>query len=236
MRFSLRGEAMSKEKSLVPGLDSGVCEWLGVEGVWWTSTSLTLPRGLLFDQYRVIAKKLEGGHRQCQWGLADLLHQGEGLFGERYAQISAELNLNAQYLMDLKSVAARVAPELRREGLSFGHHRAVASLEREAQKKLLDLAERNCWTREVLTAAVKQYQASLEAPPSEESDEERVFYPEGTEDHGSLVTDPLAEFDVQEIIQKVLELLEPASELEIRQVLAAIQRRYLPRRIEVEVQ
>lgn len=39
--------------------------------------------------------------------------------------------------------------------------------------------------------------------------------------------EPLEDFDVRAVTQKILSLLEPASELEIREVLAAIQRRFL---------
>src|SRR5262249_50839658 len=77
--------------------------------------------------------------------------QGEGLFGQRYSQISAELNLHEQYLRDLQSVASRVAPEIRRANLSFGHHRVIASLEPQNQKKILDLAEKHGWSRDDLT-------------------------------------------------------------------------------------
>jgi hypothetical protein len=147
-------EIFGTKKNVVPGLDYLPVsrDWLGIEGIRWTPTSLTLPKGFSdFDLYKAIAKKIEGAHRFCQWALADLLHQGEGIFGERYAQISAELNLHRQYLMDLKSVASRVAPELRREALSFSHHRVIASLAPKDQKKILDLAEKNKWNREELT-------------------------------------------------------------------------------------
>jgi hypothetical protein len=43
------------------------------------------------------------------------------------------------------------------------------------------------------------------------------------------VVDPLAEFNVKKVIEKILDMLEPASELEVRQVVNAIQKRFLVR-------
>jgi hypothetical protein len=228
-------------KLLIHDQEVALIKWLNLQGARITPCALILPEDIDFDTWAAMGPKLGKLKRFSTWAVADWLATGEIVFNESYSQACDSTGLDPAYLMILKHVASKVSPERRRESLSFTHHRLVAQLSASEQDKFLDLAERNCWSREVLTEAVRRYQAGLEAPQSNEPEIERVFYREGTKDHGSLIVDrdgdPLDEFNVQKIISKILELLEPASELEIRQVLAAISRRYLPvRRIEVEVQ
>jgi hypothetical protein len=218
--------------------------WLGVRAKM-TPVSLTLPDNLSYEQWAEIGPRVAQVKRFTTWALSDWLNHGEQKWGEMYAQAVDATGFEPNYLCIVKSVGAAIDPSRRRESLSFSHHRLVAPLEPDEQTKLLDLAERNQWSRDQLAVAVQQFKKNIE-PPSEEPDEtetdgqspevEQVFYREATEYHGSVVVDPLAEFDVKLVIAKILTILEAASELEVRQVISAIKQRFLPvRKIEAEI-
>ena len=61
--------------------------------------------------------------------------QGEALYGELYAQGMDATGLSHQTLMNLASVARRVAPEVRRGGeISHAHHAEVSKFDTAAEQ------------------------------------------------------------------------------------------------------
>ena len=66
-----------------------------------------------------------------------------------------EIGLSAGALFNLASVARRVQSSRRREGLSWDHHAAVASLPAAVGDRLLDGAEAGGWSRERVRGAVR---------------------------------------------------------------------------------
>lgn len=81
-----------------------------------------------------------------QWWVGDWMLLGEGLFGQPAAQGSID-GIDPGYLSSIIRVALRVPRSVRREGLSFSHHKEVASLTPEEQAKWLKKAEKGGWTR-----------------------------------------------------------------------------------------
>jgi len=71
--------------------------------------------------------------------IGDLINFGESAYGEKYSQF-LPLGYSYGHLRNLASVMARVPMEHRKEGLEFGHYRAVASLTDEQQEEYLQLA------------------------------------------------------------------------------------------------
>jgi hypothetical protein len=208
----------------------------GIKGIELTPVSLAMSKEATLDGLKVFGERLGARVRSYQWWIGDMFHQGEARFGERFHQISDATGLSYEYLNKVKSVASKVAPQERRASLPFSFHFIVSSLLPKEQKTFLDLAERHKMTREELAAEVREFKQGIEAPrdeaPGSEEHENRGeeggengFYHDPDEDEN-----PLDEFDVEEVTRKVLELLEPASELEVKQVIGAIQRRYLPAR------
>jgi hypothetical protein len=92
--------------------------------------------------------KMDAG---IQFGLGDWWAFGEARrsYGERakiVRETAEKLRYDLKSLMQLGYVARRVAPSLRNELLYWSHHKEVAPLDPEDQKKWLDKAVRHNWT------------------------------------------------------------------------------------------
>ena len=106
-----------------------------------STVGLDLPPDLTFEQWSGIGAALRGVNRSLQWWLGDWLRYGERRYGEMYAQAVEDTGKNYQTLANAKWVAERFADfSLRRENLSWSHHKEVAG--RADAAELLDLAER----------------------------------------------------------------------------------------------
>ena len=126
------------------------------KGVELTDTGLLMPEGLPYDAWAELGSAIGRSRRVMTWALGDWLVFGEHAYGEKYAQAADATGYDAGSLMNLSSVCSRVKREIRREGLSMEHHRAVAFLESDDEKVAwLDKAEKHGWGREELRARVK---------------------------------------------------------------------------------
>src|SRR5882724_3074926 len=107
-----------------------------------TPTSLTLPRGLSYEQTAQALRLLGGIGRACMFWVADALLYAETHFGEdKFSQLAEELGFAEKTLHNALRVAVAWPPKRRREGLEFGHHEALAALEEEDQEHWASLAE-----------------------------------------------------------------------------------------------
>lgn len=95
--------------------------------------------------------------RASPWWIGDLLNSGDARFGEAFSQ-ACEGIVSADMLQRYESVARRVPPSVRRPGLSWSAHAAVARLPPDEQRKMLALAEKNGWTSEQLRVYVRDQQ------------------------------------------------------------------------------
>jgi len=102
---------------------------------------------------------LEGS---IQWALGDWLNYGESKWGEKYAQAVEDTGYYNQTLRDDKWVSSRIDLSLRKDNLTFSHHKEVASLEPDEQEELLDRAESDNLTVRQLRDAVRQKKAHNE--------------------------------------------------------------------------
>jgi hypothetical protein len=150
-------KAKRSNEALVPDKNSQLQKWLDVPSAKITPCALILPKNMDFDVWAPLGPKVARLKRFCAWALGDWLSYGEIVYGETYSQACDTTGLNPEYLMILKSVASRIEPHRRRPALSFSHHKAVASLEPREQDRLLDAAEKNQWTREAISAAVREF-------------------------------------------------------------------------------
>lgn len=76
-------------------------------------------------------------HEAVRFAIGDALITGEELYGEEAFQSFEELNLSEDARFEYRRVSAKVPFSRRRKGLSWSHHRAVASLEPPEQKEWL---------------------------------------------------------------------------------------------------
>lgn len=125
---------------------------LGVRG---TATELILPPGLPVETWLLVMRGLGSIVQASAFWVGDGLLGGEEAYGEMYSQAEAELGLSEQTLTNYVYTCRHVLPDMRRPELSFGHHSAVASLDRDQQAHYLGLAVENGWSRADLREAIK---------------------------------------------------------------------------------
>ncbi len=96
--------------------------------------------------------------RASPWWIGDLLCQGDARFGEMFSQV-CEGEVSAEMLQRYESVARRVPPENRRDGLSWSAHAAVARLACDDQQTMLARAEASGWNSDQLRKQVRRFLA-----------------------------------------------------------------------------
>ena len=105
-----------------------------------TETSLTLDATCTEHDYQHTLRLLGRIGRAAMWWLGDALLFGEMRLGEKAAQFADASGYAPGTLANAMWVARAIPPSRRREGLSWGHHAAVASLEPAHQETLLTRA------------------------------------------------------------------------------------------------
>ncbi len=108
----------------------------------------------------------EGG---VQFWIGDWLNYSERTWGVAQYAKALETGLDYQTLRDYKWVAAAVDVSLRKDKLSFQHHKCVAGLPREVQASLLERAEAESWSvvelkREKLHLSMKEGRSGTASP------------------------------------------------------------------------
>jgi hypothetical protein len=119
-------------------------------------TSLILRAGLKYDEWESVGKTLRTIEGAVQWWLGDWVNYGERSYGEKYSQALDETDYSYGTLRDFAWVAHSVEMSRRRDNLSFGHHREVASLLPSDQDRWLTRAANERLTRDQLRAALKR--------------------------------------------------------------------------------
>jgi hypothetical protein len=191
------------------------------EGVEVTPLGLVIKARLDYKQWSALVERLLGAHRSILWLIGDALVWGMDAFGEEFSHVVSERSKQVQYNA---AWVSRSIPISRRREISWSHHFEIAGLEPTEQDKLLQAAVEHHLTVRELRDEVRRLKQGIEAP---QDDDGEGFYHDPDGD-----PNPLDDFDLKEVTTKVLELLEPASELEIREILAAIQRRFFPKSID----
>lgn len=108
-----------------------------------STCGLELPDGLTDDQWAEIGRVIIGIRSATRWWLGDWWAGGEHRYGDRGALVASDAwdGPGLQACMDAASVARAFTTSRRREVLSFGHHREVASLPPDQADAFLDWAE-----------------------------------------------------------------------------------------------
>jgi len=129
---------------------------LSRKGIERTSTSLTLPPDLTYDEYEQLLSLLGMISDASRWWLADALAFGELAYADdRYVQAAQWTGLSEQACMNYASLARRVPPNRRRDGVYFSLHQEVAPLPPAEQKAWLKTAEEEKLTKAELRARIK---------------------------------------------------------------------------------
>ncbi|MCC6352307.1 MAG: hypothetical protein IT577_00395 [Verrucomicrobiae bacterium] len=145
----------------------------GVEGkVRVSPLGLEIRGEVTFVEWRRLAPKIGSAVRSCAFVVGDWLVYGEERFGrqlllpgidpgpsraisrEQYDAARAATGIDPAILANYAYVARNVPREIRREALSWEHHRAVAKLEEPDQERWLDVAAKDELTSRRLRASI----------------------------------------------------------------------------------
>ena len=109
-----------------------------------SSTSLSLPESMTFEQWEAIGMELANRARKLNWWIGDWWAAGHHRYGER-ARLAARGLFGREFktLANIASVCRAFEPSRRREHLSWSHHAEAAALSPKAADMLLDMAERD---------------------------------------------------------------------------------------------
>lgn len=123
--------------------------------ITFTTTGLSLPADLSFDEWADYGERLFSMERGVMWAIGDWWRFGEHRYGERAAAV-LDSRYSYQTFRNAGWVSDHIESSRRRDSLSFGHHAEVASLPVEEQDYWLDQAETGEWSRNELRARIKR--------------------------------------------------------------------------------
>lgn len=105
-----------------------------------TGLYLTDPN-ISYDQLEAVGMLLGRMHQSLRFAIGDWLRLIEERFPQRWAQAAEVLGISEEGMREYLRVSEKVPRSIRREKLSWSHHRAVAALEPPEQKQWLRRAE-----------------------------------------------------------------------------------------------
>lgn len=130
-----------------------------------------VPTGLVvigepdFETWEQVGQQLSYIEGAVHWWIGDWLNYGEDRWGEMYSQALKATEFEYQTLRDDKWVAAQVELSLRKDNLSFSHHKEVAHLPPDAQERWLNKAEQEGLSVRELRRGVRRNPSGIESLP-----------------------------------------------------------------------
>jgi len=118
---------------------------LTIEGMRCSRTAIAIPDNLSGPGCLTALGRAAGMERGSPWWVGDLLVYYGKHYGETYAAALEVTGYSLGHLRNLKSVALRVRPGVRRSDLAWGVHKVVVACDEDDQLTWLALAE-NGWT------------------------------------------------------------------------------------------
>ena len=108
-----------------------------------TARGLVAGTDVSFDEWQQLGKVLQRFEASIQWLIGDWMAYGERIWGQTYEAVAAATGYSYQTLQDYAWVVRHVDFSIRIEKLSFSHHRLVAALPLEEQRRWLEYAAEN---------------------------------------------------------------------------------------------
>jgi len=109
-----------------------------------------------FDEWTALGMWLKLTVTALQWWVGDWLTFGEREYGEAHAQALDAIGWDPATVLQYAWVCRQVAPDERRDDLTFFHHREVAALDPAGQRAWLARAAEGGWSVERLRRELKQ--------------------------------------------------------------------------------
>ena len=108
---------------------------IAIRGCSITKTSLAVDPNLSFADWQRIGEALNQAQSAVQFWIGDWLNYGEHKHGEKFAQAIDEKQVKTW--QDYAYVASNVQITVRTEKLTWWHHRVIASLSADEQRRWL---------------------------------------------------------------------------------------------------
>ena len=116
---------------------------------------------ITYEQLESIGTLLAEHHKSVRFAIGDWLLLVEYMFPEKFSQALEVLQMSPEGARDFMRVSEKVPRSIRREKLSWSHHRAVAALEPPEQKQWLNRAEKESLSHHQLRDALR-----VDEPPA----------------------------------------------------------------------
>lgn len=105
-------------------------------------------------------------HQSLRFAIGDWLRLMEERFPEKWSQAAEVLGISEEGMREYLRVSEKVPRSIRRERLSWSHHRAVAALETPEQKEWLDRAEKESLSHHQLRDRLRVEPEQVERCPT----------------------------------------------------------------------
>jgi hypothetical protein len=128
------------------------------------ANSLQIDSNCSLENWKAIGNSLKRIEGAVQWWIGDWIKFGTR---KQYIQAASETGYDIGTMYYINATVAQFEPARRRDKLSFAHHYTVVKLPRKDQDEILDLAEKNNWTREELRDEVKKLKRRQDAQKGE---------------------------------------------------------------------
>lgn len=99
------------------------------------------------EELIALASWLGAVYEMCNWVLGDLVRQAEERHGEVVAQVAEATRRSPQTIENITSIARRIPPSRRINGVHFSVHAEVAALAADDQKRFLRIARDESLTK-----------------------------------------------------------------------------------------
>lgn len=124
--------------------------------VEFTDAGLAFAKDTPYPVWEAVFGQLKEAEKHIRWWLGDALNFAENHYGNKYTQALEDTDYSYDTLSKSAQVANAFEIGRRRPILSFAHHQAVKSLERDEQDEVLGLAEDNGWNLAKTREEVKE--------------------------------------------------------------------------------
>lgn len=130
-----------------------------------TGLYLTDP-DISYDKLEAVGALLGRMHQSLRFAIGDWLRLMEERFPHKWSQAAEVLQISEEGMREYLRVSEKVPRSIRRERLSWSHHRAVAALETPEQREWLDRAETENLSHHQLRDKLRQDPPPVERCPT----------------------------------------------------------------------
>lgn len=123
-------------------------------GIELQSCGIVFPEAIPLEKWNAVGDLLCQANNSVGFWVGDWLNYGERTWGEKYRDAMDLTGFEYQTLRDYAYVADKVHLSLRNDNLTFEHHKKVAPLEPDEQRKWLKLAEQRGMSTRLLSASI----------------------------------------------------------------------------------